>query len=123
MLPISCLPPRARKGGFPRILRREGTAAITRNNRSTSSAAAQGWCVIEPSYIENINVATFAAKLCGVCLSHPPLSRARRAFLPGAFALLCGDAKFARLFYFNIGDHSAWIVNGGWSSLAASPTP
>jgi hypothetical protein len=104
------------------FLRRGGTARSLETTDQLPAARLKVG-IIEPSYIENMNLATFAAKLCGVCWSHPPLSRGQHAFLPNAFALLCSDREFARLSYFNIGDSSAWTVNGGWSSLAASPTP
>jgi hypothetical protein len=51
--------------------------------------------VIEPSYIENIELATFAAKFRRRTWFDPKLIRGLHAFPPGAFALLCTDANFA----------------------------
>jgi hypothetical protein len=97
-----------------------GAAAINRNNLFTSGAAVQDWCGIEPSYIENMSLATLRRSSAGEgCCAQRRQCIA--TFPPRGFALLSTDAKFAQLFYFTAGDFSAWTVSGGWSSLAASP--
>ena len=57
---------------------------------------AQGKCVIEPGYIENRNLATFAAKLSRQSFLDQDLISGPDAFLAGAFALLCTDRNFAQ---------------------------